>query len=66
MASSILRTRKQKLDAWINTERITQSWLNYLESVPKNKAMTEGEWYKGWREHVRANANSPAAVAVPA
>jgi len=59
MSDSTLVTRKRKMDAWKAGERMAQSWLLFLESVPANKAMTEKEWYAAWRKHAQAQANAP-------
>jgi hypothetical protein len=63
MSDSTLVTRKRKMDAWKAAERMTQSWLNFLESVPANKALTEKEWYAAWRKHAQAHANPQVAPA---
>lgn len=66
MPSDTLVTRKRKMDAWKAAERMTQSWLAFLTSVPANKAMTDREWYAAWRKHAQAQANpSPTPERIP-
>lgn len=52
-----LKTRRQKEDAWKACARMSETWLAFLETVPRNQALTDREWFQGWRKFVTDNAN---------
>lgn len=56
-----MKARKQKLEAWANAQRIANSWMEFLVSLPPNTVMTDRQWHEARLRFMAAKAN-PAHI----